>query len=73
MNRQGTEAVLLFANSGPLAGRWEINAPAEFDGEWEDIATGREITIRQGRTLLELPRWGYALFRRKASGHPASR
>lgn len=73
VNRQGTEAVLLFANSGPLAGRWEINAPAEFDGEWEDIATGREITIRQGRTLLELPRWGYALFRRKASGHPASR
>lgn len=73
VNRQGTEAVLLFANSGPLAGRWEINAPAEFYGEWEDIATGREITIRQGRTLLELPRWGYALFRRKASGHPASR
>lgn len=73
INSSASVCSVIFANAGPNAGQWDVTLADHFTGKFIDIASGKHITVKQGRFSLSLPEYGYAVYRyQRKSASPAS-
>ncbi|HEX2948568.1 MAG TPA: alpha-amylase family protein [Armatimonadota bacterium] len=63
INSSASVRSVVFANAGPNAGQWDVTLADHFTGKFIDIASGKRITVKQGRFSLSLPGYGYAVYR----------